>query len=452
MIVAAFMAAAVIPFSCSNDELVDNSRQQSDAFIIFNPLINHAVPSAATRSVTATTSANISDADREFDMWAFATDATNTYHMGHNANIGYRITTDGIKDKLLGWSTNDNPSNIVVSQAEAAHITLWGYKGELILWPLNAAPMQFYAISPAISAPDLLVHNMADTYAPNLEPNITYAAPTFRYKSEETFVGDLTATPYNYNSTHGKMRDIMVAGRKTELQEVNKTSIAHPVFMNVALTFRHALSQFVFEGKVAENYPGLEITVHSITLCNLLRQGTCTISSDGTPSWSFTNEDKADRDANRYSYTIMTPGANGEGTLISTDNGNAETAVPFSNGSETYNSDNLMLIPQTLDSWRPTIIAEPESASQKGVYLKIRCTAKQNGQNLLTEDFVYVPFGMYAEGMSWNGVMEAGRKYSICLIFGLGRNSHGYSNGQDITFSVSVGDSWGDSTSSETTL
>lgn len=444
MIVAAFMAAAVIPFSCSTDEMVDNSRQQSDAFIIFNPLINHAVPSAATRSVTATTSANISDADREFDLWAFATDQTDKYHMGYSANLGYRITTDGINDQLESWNTKENPTNIVVNQALAAGITLWGYKGSLILWPSNGAPMQFYAISPAISAPNVLNYNLADDYAPNLEPNITYAAPTFRYKSEETFEENLP--------THKNMRDIMVAGRKTELQEVNKISVTHPVFMNVALTFRHALSQFVFEGKVAENYPGLEITVHSITLCNLLRQGTCTISSDGTPSWSFTNEDKADRDANRYSYTIMTPGANGQGTLISTAKGNDVTAVPFSNGSETYNSDNLMLIPQKLYSWDPTTTAKPESASQKGVYLKIRCTAKQNGHNLLTEDFVYVPFGVNAPGMTWNGTMEAGRKYSICLIFGLGRNSQGGSNGQDITFSVSVGDSWGDSTSSETTL
>lgn len=450
MIVAAFMAAAIIPFSCSNDEMVDSSRQQSDAFIIFNPLINHAVPSAATRSVTATTSANISDADREFDMWAFATDKTDTYHMGNDANVGYRITTNGIKEQLIGWSADEH---IVVNQANAAGITLWGYKGRLILWPLNAAPMQFYAISPAISAPNYQVPiNLAEDYAPNLEPNITYAAPTFRYKSEETFVGDLTTTPYSYNSTHEKMRDIMVAGRRTELQEVNKTSVTHPVYMNVALTFRHALSQFVFEGKVAENYPGLEITVHSITLCNLLRQGTCTISSDGTPSWSFTNEDKADRDANRYSYTIMTPGANGQGTLISTENHNDVTAVPFSTGTETYNSDNLMLIPQTLNSWKPETIAQPEASNQKGTYLKIRCTAKQNGHNLLTEDFVYVPFGVHAPSMTWNGTMEAGRKYSFCLIFGLGRNSQGDSNGQDITFSVSVGDSWGDSTSSETTL
>lgn len=430
MIVAAFVAAAIIVCSCSKDETVADVHHQPAPAIIFHPLINHAMSTDPTRAVEIATSSNL--AQKEFDMWAFGNQSNTTYVFGYNQQVGYRITTEGIESLIRGQGEQ---GNIVVDQATAAGITLWGYK-TLVHWPTNCTSMQFYAISPAISSALSTAeypYNAASTYAPNLEPAITSASPTFHYKADETFNGDLTGNLGSYSSSHSDMRDILVAGRRTVLSEI--TGVGR-VTMNVNMTFRHALSQIAFEGKVAPDHPGLEITVHSITLCNLYRQGTCTIGTDGTPSWSFGTDDSADRDANRNSYTIMT-GEPGTGITLSTTAGNAYTAVPLSSGTDPDNSDNLMLIPQALSYWQYFTNAQPES--QSGSYLKIRMSASQQGVNLLNEDFVYVPFGG-APGVSWNGQMIAGRKYTFTLVFGLGRNSQGKSNGTDITYNVNVGD------------
>ena len=258
MIVAAFVAAAIIVCSCSKDETVADVEHQPAPAIIFNPLINHAMSTDPTRAVEIVTSSNL--AQKEFDMWAFGNQSNTTYVFGYNHQVGYRITS-GIEDLIRGQG---DQGNTVVSQAEAAGITLWGYK-ELVHWPTTGCTsMQFYAISPAISSTSSTADHYYNisTYAPNLEPAITAASPTFHYKADETFTGDLAGTLGNYSSSHPDMRDILVAGRRTVLSDI--TGVGR-ITMNVSMTFRHALSQIAFEGKVAPDHPGLEITIHSIT-------------------------------------------------------------------------------------------------------------------------------------------------------------------------------------------
>ena len=62
--------------------------------------------------------------------------------------------------------------------------------------------------------------------------------------------------------------------------------------------------------------------------------------------------------------------------------------------------------------------------------------------DLLTEDYVYVPFDA-----NW----QPNKHYTYTLVFGLGRNSSGVSNGSDITFTVSTSD-WATGTTTNPNL
>ena len=396
--VAALVAAAATLFGCTQDETVQERSQQP---IGFNVVVNQA---KTTRSISSLNSSNLS----KFDIWAYRADQTNSDPvMGVDAQTGYQIS----KTSKFG----------IIAELQDPANGIWGYtdRYQVTYWPNDGTQqLAFYAFAPT---------TVGNT-VPNLTHHITKADHAFDYIAAE---GD--------NYSHSDQRDLIVAGKTVNLTDIKQQTAS--AWMTVNLTFKHALSQIMFDAKLAPNHPDFRVVIHSIAICNISRQGTCTIgSTDGTPTW--TNTTTKTRDA----YTVVT-GTPGTGiTLYSSDgtDGAAADAVALSNGTAANNSDNLMLIPQTLTAW--DVSGTPlkvDNENQTGSYLKIRCDITQKGFNLLKEQYVYVPFGN-GSGVhdTWDGTWVPGKSYTYHLLFGLGRNSDGLVNSEDITYTVSVADTW----------
>lgn len=405
--VAALVAAAATLFSCTQDETVQERSQQP---IGFNVVVDN---SKNTRSVSTITTADLT----KFDVWAYKADREDANPvMGVSSAVGYQIS----KSSTIG----------VVDSIQELNHGVWGYsnKYQITLWPNDGTQqLAFYAVAPTT------VYNTV----PNLTLDIT--------KNNHAFT-------YTASDTHSDQRDIIIAGKTVKLTDINHLGPQKPEWpeytdwMTVALTFNHALSQIKFDAKLKSNYPDFKVIIHSITLCNVYRSGTCTIgSTDGSASWA--NYTEKERDA----YTVVT-GETGTGiTLYSSDgvDGAATTVVPLSNGTTETNSDNLMLIPQQITAWDPASGLAPDDEAQTGAYLKIKCEITQNDYNLLgtNEEYVYVPFaGTQTDALSnvadWDGWWLPGKTYTYHLEFGLGYDSAGQSYGSEIKFNVSVGTDW----------
>ena len=389
-VAALFGAAMVGVASCSQDETLSHQAEAAPQPIGFNVVLDHQA--ATTRAVTSITN----DTFSAFDVWAFKADANKTsdetFVMGVSASKGYQIS----KSSTYG----------VVDSIQQANVgtKIWGYanKRQETFWPSDGTQsLSFYALSPST----------VNTAVTNQTVNITKAAPSF-----------------TYTITHDSQTDIIAAGKTVNLTDINKYGVTGVIWMAVPLQFKHTMSLIDFDAKLQAGYPGLSVTVYDITICNAARTGTCTVNpADNTVSWGSL----ATKETDAYKFTT---GTTTTGITLNTttgSDGEVETAKPLTNGTTATNSDdNWMVIPQQLTKWADnTAITAANTNSQS--YLKIHCTISQNGHNLLTEDYVYVPFEA-----NW----QPNTHYTYHLIFGLGRDSTGKSNGSDLTFTVSTSD------------
>ena len=204
----------------------------------------------------------------------------------------------------------------------------------------------------------------------------------------------------------------------------------------VGLTFKHALSQVVFSGKVAN--PTITAVVDEITVCNIhntgnvgYRSALSTLSALATGSA-----------ATNFSVGLI-EGADAAATTA------ARTMTSTTAQNLTNGNGALMMIPQTQVAWTH---AAPEKtiAEATGSYLKIKCKVQDNnsgtwligaasGANEF--EYVYVPFDLTT--VAW----ELGKKYTYTLVFGNG--SGGYDENGDaltnlvpITYTVTAADDW----------
>lgn len=395
LVAVALWAMAATLVGCSSDEIVE---QQAPSAICFSPVINKSITTTGTRTVAPLTTANFT----EFGLWAFKNDvADDSYVMGYDATRGYTFRKSSSKGNNI-----NNPD-------------VWGYisDNEITFWPSGCQQMQFYGLYP--------------TSATGLTLNMTKANHSFTYEVPET------------GADHSAQRDIIATAVTTNLSDISAKGTTQ---MMVPLTFQHVLSQVVFEAKLEANVPKFEVIVKSIELCNIYKKGTCTLATPEAPatcvsSWDCSAFSKA-------SYTLDF----GSGkTLYSDDgaSGHVATALALTSGSDADNSDNLMVIPQSVTAWDPanTIAANDALAdASKGTYLKINCRIKQNGHNLLssTTDFVdiYAPLSgvNHADASDWDGIWKAGVRYKYTLTFGLGLDSNGAANGSPIRFTVTTTD------------
>ena len=418
MLAAIIVMVAVGISGCSDDDVVTSvASQQTDTAIGFVPVVNRAT-TGSTRHVSLVTENNFN----EFDVWAFKADegSDEGFVMGVDASKGVRIEKSSDIGLITTITGSGNPAG------------LWGYASvhQIGYWPEKTQTLQFYALSPAPS------RQMAD----GLEPVMDKANHAFTYEPGEKETGTSSVSGATLTD-HSMQRDLIVSAKTVALDDVNKREGYQieengPTYprLSIPLTFKHALSHITFDAKLEQGFANMEVTLYSITICNIYKKGTCEIGSDGTPAWGAWTE--------QGDYTVTFNGGNG--VTLSTSSGNDENIVALSSSEAAGYNDNLMVVPQEVEPWNPD--EHSNVASQNGAYLKIRCKIKQNGYNLLSTEQeeicdIYTPFtGVYhGKSETW-GSWEAGEKYRYTLIFGLGYDDNGRLNGYPIRFTVTTTD------------
>lgn len=340
-----------------------------------------------------------------------ATNATNALSIISSFQTwAYDASTD---DLYMGESVS---SGREVSNTGSELAPVWNYTPKQF-WPVN--PLNFVAITP-VSDPSI---NSVCTNA-------------------SSGIAMLTANVMLYTGVE-EQKDIMMANANS----ITKTTDGG----NVPFSFKHALSQVVFKGRLNANGAITKVTIAEISLCNINRAGTLTFASDGT--WyggasqpasvnspvNFTlmaNDlenhvfDVADVLEPARTYTAEDPEVVGGSKAV----GDPRPAVL--RGSTTFdlttsNSRNdkhnaWMMIPQATTAWAgPAAIgASPASGS----YLKVRARLEKDGVVVLgntQNEALYIPLTV-----NW----ERSKKYVYMLEF------NGANTLSPITFSVTAED------------
>lgn len=373
---AAIAALAIAGMtSCSNDDdVVTSGIAGSKTIVSFNVNQDNAT---GTRG-TATTAANFLSRINDFQVLGYYSDGSGKY-VGAAATPAAGIVIDG--DGTGAWT--------------------YRTASELQYWP--SGNLDFQAITPSADASFTLANTVSEGH-PRLVANVTVP----------TAVAD--------------QKDIMFASAPA----VNNAADGAPV----SLTFKHALSQVVFSGKVAN--PTITAVVSEITVCNIHNTGTVGYASALT---TLSAAATGDPESN-FSVGLI-EGADAEATVA------ARTMTSTDAQNLTNGNGALMMIPQTQTAWTH---AAPEKAiaDATGSYLKIKCKVQDNnsgtwligaasGANEF--EYVYIPFDLTT--VAW----ELGKKYTYTLVFGNGaggydENGDPLTNMVPITYTVAAADDW----------
>ena len=369
--------------SCSNDDGIgpDNNNVQTSKYGK-NVMAFNITQDGFTRG-TATTAENFLSRITNFQVLGYYSDGSGKY-VGAVANPAAGIIING--DGAGAWDYAD-PT-------------------QLQYWP--SGNLDFQAITPATDASITLVNTVDDTTPGEVYPRLTanVTIPT----------------------TVADQKDIMFASATG----VNNAATGTPV----GLTFKHALSQVVFSGKVAK--PTITAVVDEITVCNVHNTGNVgyrgalnTLSALATGSA-----------ASSFSVGLI-EGADAAATTAARTM-TSTAAVNLTNGNGA-----LMMIPQTQEAWTHEA-PEKAIADATGSYLKVKCKVQDNNSGTwligaasgVDEfEYVYIPFNLTT--IAW----ELGKKYTYTLVFGNG--SGGYdedgeplTNMVPITYTVTAADNW----------
>ena len=367
---AAFAALTLAGMtSCSNDDEIEQGvnkpAKMESGAIGFNVRQDGVI---ATRG-TATTAANFLDQINDFQVFGYYNNGDGRY-VGSSDVVGIVIDGDGAG----AWDYH------TASQVQ--------------YWPANS--LDFQAITPSADASFSLA-NTPVSGSPRLTANVT--VPT----------------------TVTNQKDIMFASAT----DVNNAASGAAV----GLTFKHALSQVVFAGKVAN--PTITAVVSEITVCNVHNTGNV-----GYRSAVSTLDAAATGDAESNFSVGLIEGADAAATTA------ARTMTSTTAQNLTNGNGALMMIPQSQTAWTH---AAPEKAiaNATGSYLKVKCTVTDNNSStvLINDDYVYIPLDLTT--VEW----ELGKKYTYTLVFGNG--SGGYDENGDpltsmvpITYTVVAADDW----------
>ena len=342
---------------------------------------------------------------------------TMSFNITHDGTRGTATTAANFLSRIndfqvLGYYSDGSGKYVGAAATPAAGIVIdqiagpaWDYHtaSELQYWP--SGNLDFQAVTPSADASFALA-NTVDEGHPRLVANVT--VPT----------------------TVADQKDIMFASATG----INNAATGLPV----SLTFKHALSQVVFSGKVAN--PTITAVVAEITVCNIHNTGTVGYASALT---TLSAAATGDPESN-FSVGLI-EGADADATTDTTD------AKNLTNGNGA-----LMMIPQTQVAWTH---AAPEKAiaSATGSYLKIKCKVQDNnsgtwligaasGANEF--EYVYIPFDLSNPGTpALNKSWELGKKYTYTLIFGNGaggydENGDPLTNMVPITYTVAAAEDW----------
>ena len=331
---------------------------------------------SATRALPITSS-NYLTQMKGFKVWAnYSSSATGTgvvpgaLYMGYSQKEGISISGNGSG----GW--------YYLSETDKYY------------WPATTAPLNFYAITPRKDDSIELVNN-------NL--------------SELPVEMAKVTVPTENN----KQVDVMIASALNQTSATNNKT--------VALQFKHALSQIVFQGILSSDK--IRVEIGGLTIKNIANAGVIGFKA-GTQEIGVT----ADK-TNVADYSI---GLSNQTMVSSTSRLSEFTAEDGA----------LIIMPQTLTGWTTTSsvpVTTAQADSKKQTYLSISCKIKSGDTYLVGSSTafgnVYVPF---------SASFLPGKKYVYTLIFGENASSSGQSQGafdangnpilQTIQFSANVQD------------
>jgi len=369
--------------SCSNDdEIIGASAQGNSPATSASAMSFNVTHDGVTRG-TATTAENFLSQITDFQVLGYYSDGSGKY-VGAAATPAAGIVIDQIAGPAWDYHT----------------------ASELQYWP--SGNLDFQAITPSADASFTLVNTVDDSTPGKVYPRLTanVTVPT----------------------TVTDQKDIMFASATG----INNAATGAPV----SLTFKHALSQVVFAGKVAN--PTITAVVSEITVCKIHNTGTVGYASDLTTLSAAATGSAA----SNFSVGLI-EGADADATT-------AARTMTSTTAQNLTNADGaLMMIPQTQTAWTH---AAPEKAiaDATGSYLKIKCKVQDNnsgtwligaasGANEF--EYVYIPFDLTT--VAW----ELGKKYTYTLVFGNGaggydENGDPLTNMVPITYTVAAAEDW----------
>lgn len=373
LLTAAFAVMASLS-GCSDTELASIDTAQDKTPIGF-----HTVGSQMGSRATIINAGNITSTD--FKVYAFD-DAGNAF-MGNNDN------TEDDAYAHNGVRIMHDPTN-----------NTWKYANEADIryWPENT-PLNFYAVNPGPVVTEGNEHDLKSHYRWKINNN----EQTITYSSFD-----------EYKTAGGNQNlDVMYAIAKNQTKDLYSGK--------VKFTFKHILSQIVFQAKT--QYKGMQVDIKEIKIHNYKLSGTFTFpAADASPA------------LNDWQTPADAP-ANGVCTVVKDQTITVNSATtPKDISSETP----LLLVPQELNKpWDTKTTPKSKAQADKDYesYLEITCRIKQNGVDLfnIADKYktLYVPFQT-----TW----EPGKRYVYTLIFGGGYDEHGQPILTPITFEPSVED------------
>lgn len=263
----------------------------------------------------------------------------------------------------------------------------WNYQNENDVRYWPTTALNFYAVTPATN----------DNYSYS-SANLTYSVPTDNSEQKDVMVA--------------RVSSLLLSGTENSSGVVN-------------LPFEHKLSQVAFSAKAKTS--GMTIEIGSIEIHNVQSQAVINLEGADLSGTDVS----ASGDRKTYAVTIAE-----NNSITSTTNA---TNITTDDGV-------LIVAPQTTDAWADgTSTSAADDAKQS--YLKISCRIRlSDGSYLIgsadTYGETYVSFPT-----TW----ESGKKYVYTLIFGVGKDANGSTNGTPITFTV-TSSNWTDATGSDVAL
>lgn len=284
-----------------------------------------------------------------------------------------------------------------------------------------------------------------------------------------TAEGTAPATIVNYEvpTTVSDQKDLLYAVKMK--QEKGATAEATEA---VSLNFRHALSQIVFQAKNTNE--NLYVEISGVRIVNVANKNTFTFPTadtdnellvDDNHDGSFEGTNYANANWGTWNTLAPETGAAGktiypvsfERVVVPGKNTNA-TVVNLTNNvtGEEFNTNALLLLPQTSNAWDPETVPAPgfDGNAGNGSYFLVDCAI----YNIAGDEFdsdndtpLWGAIGAHQEAaipvaINW----EQGKKYIYTFVFGEGG---GYNPGPDpdpdpdpdpvlipVTFEVSVDD------------
>lgn len=382
IVLAAFAAVFGMSFTaCSNndEDLAKVDEKKAPAVIGFNSSLDNTV---ATRGLAA----NVADIQEDgFSVWALDNRSAGTFYMG---GAGTSSTNAGIACSWDGTNSLYNPATAYY-------------------WPQY--DLSFIAMTPQSGGgiDGIVVANAVGADTDDDSELDTWANPT--------------ATLYvTIPTTLSSQKDIMLAA-------ANAKDATDEVSDALQLTFKHALSQIVFKGKLEYGSTITKAVVHNIDLCKIANTGEIAVESASDVA-SFTSTPnalaaKVTNEANIITSGSVnsTPLASGFAVTYKSESGTdydditgGDVTDALAYNAATTRTQQLMVLPQTVNtgvSAQTSTLDGSALTAGSDAYLRVNIDLFANGDETNyvlrnTDVFIKLNQTTWAPGTKYTYILE----------------------------------------------